>query len=157
MKFLDPNLDLRMLDDGRHFQSLAEFDYHIGSPAGTSIVRCEAGAISDFASSPRILWPILPPWGRYAKGCFLHDELYRSGHVWDTLTEQWVTIDRKYADGVLAESCRVLAANEMLTYGAQHTELADYCDRVLLYEGVRLFAGPVWNRYRQQGTGRTAA
>lgn len=150
MKFLDPHLDLRTLADGRHFQVLTEFDYHIGSPDGTSIVRCKPGMITDFCSNARVFWNILPPMGRYGPACAVHDELYQSGVVWDTLTNLCAPISRAYADGVLREACRVLAANEMLTFGARETEFADYLDRTILYWGVRLFGWRTWNDYRRR-------
>jgi len=38
-----------------------------------------AGTMTDFASIPRILWPILPPWGRYGWAAVIHDDGYRHG------------------------------------------------------------------------------
>ena len=35
------------------------------------------GFRTDLASSPRILWPILPPFGRWSAAAVLHDYLYR--------------------------------------------------------------------------------
>ena len=37
------------------------------------------GAKTDFASIPRIFWPILPPVGRYSRAAVVHDYLYRHG------------------------------------------------------------------------------
>jgi len=37
------------------------------------------GAKTDFASIPRIFWPILPPVGRYSKAAVVHDYCYRHG------------------------------------------------------------------------------
>ena len=35
------------------------------------------GFITDFASTPRILYPIIPPIGIYNKACIIHDYLYQ--------------------------------------------------------------------------------
>lgn len=149
MKFLDVNLDLRMLDDGRHWQLLSPFSYSIGSPTGRSVVHVEAGFITDFASVPRIFWNLLPPTGRYARAALLHDKLYQSALIVDSVTAATSPIDRRYADDVLAESCRVLAANEMLRFGAQRTEFWDWLDREILFRGVRLGGFVAWNAYRR--------
>lgn len=44
-----------------------------------------AGFITDFASVPRILWWIFPPYGEFTKAAVLHDYLYETGQVprWD--------------------------------------------------------------------------
>lgn len=35
------------------------------------------GFITDFASTPRILYPIIPPIGIYNKACIIHDYIYQ--------------------------------------------------------------------------------
>ena len=42
-------------------------------------VTVPKGAKTDFASIPRVFWPILPPVGRYSKAAVVHDYLYRNG------------------------------------------------------------------------------
>lgn len=46
-----------------------------------------AGFVTDFASSPRWAWPIVPPTGRHAWPCVLHDWWYRGGKPWMTREE----------------------------------------------------------------------
>jgi hypothetical protein len=36
-----------------------------------------AGFVTDFASVPRVLWSILPPYGPWTRGAILHDYLWR--------------------------------------------------------------------------------
>ena len=38
-----------------------------------------AGFVTDFASSPRWAWPIVPQTGRHAWACVLHDWWYQGG------------------------------------------------------------------------------
>ena len=42
-------------------------------------VTVPKGSKTDFASIPRIFWPILPPAGRYSKAAVVHDYCYRHG------------------------------------------------------------------------------
>ena len=42
-------------------------------------VTVPKGQTTDFASIPRIFWPILPPVGRYSRATVVHDYLYRYG------------------------------------------------------------------------------
>lgn len=48
---------------------------------------------TDLASTPRILWPLFPPFGSYAHAAVLHDWLYTTG----------VLQSRKASDDVLRE------------------------------------------------------
>lgn len=38
-----------------------------------------AGFTTDFASVPRALWRLVPPWGPYSPAAVVHDYLYRTG------------------------------------------------------------------------------
>lgn len=42
-----------------------------------SSIRVRRGEITDFASIPRIFWPIIPPYGRHGFAAVIHDYLYR--------------------------------------------------------------------------------
>lgn len=46
------------------------------SPYGRIFIP--AGFISDFASVPRLFWGIIPPHGRTASACIVHDYLYEA-------------------------------------------------------------------------------
>jgi len=39
------------------------------------VVTIEKGFTTDLASVPRIFWPVVPPFGRYARAAVLHDYL----------------------------------------------------------------------------------
>jgi hypothetical protein len=60
--------------NGRNFVLLEPFSYT--SLAGM-IINVPAGATSDGASTPREIWPTIPPFGLYWMAAFLHDYLYR--------------------------------------------------------------------------------
>lgn len=68
------------------------------------------GTLTDGASVPRLLWPLVPPTGRHFAAAILHDDLYRRNcrHMVQRFTnEAWVEINppimplenpRKFAD-----------------------------------------------------------
>lgn len=39
-------------------------------------VRVPVGFETDLASVPRVLWSLVPPFGRYSKAAIVHDRLY---------------------------------------------------------------------------------
>lgn len=61
--------------DGRSFVLLESFTYTAKSG---EVITVPAGTASDGASTPRILWRLIPPFGPYWKPAFLHDYLYRN-------------------------------------------------------------------------------
>lgn len=79
------------------WELLAEFDYHVGKFPSDDVIRVPAGTITDLASTPRILWSVLPPHGQYAKAAILHDYLY-----------QQAIGSKRYADDVFLEAMTVL-------------------------------------------------
>ncbi len=112
------------IGDGRRWKLLEPFIYY---RTGREHLRYRVpkGFITDFASVPRLLWPILPPYGRYGKAAVLHDWLYRSGIE-----------DRKGADLIFKEAMGVL--------GVAKWKIA------VLYWGVRLFGGERFKQLRKE-------
>lgn len=86
-------------------------------------VTVPAGSTTDFASTPRALWWLFPPTGRYAAAAVLHDYLYRT-------TEHGYS--RLEADGLLREASRFLGCNRF-TRGA-------------MYRAVRMFGARSWTK-----------
>jgi hypothetical protein len=77
-----PNkLDLvgRILPDGRHFKLSVGMVYFVKEAASLAVVKVPIDFVTDFASVPRLLWQVLPPWGPYSTAALFHDYLYRSG------------------------------------------------------------------------------
>jgi len=75
---------------------------------------------TDFASTPRILWPIFPPTGKYTAAAVVHDYLYRRGAV-----------QRVVADAVFLAAMKELGVARWR--------------RGIMYAAVRLFG---WLSYR---------
>jgi len=62
-------LEFNSMPDGRRVK--------LAMPFSADGVTVPAGFVTDFATiRPRILWPILPPWGRYSPAAVIHDWLY---------------------------------------------------------------------------------
>lgn len=74
------------------------------------------GFVSDGASTPQVVWDLIPPFGNYWRGAVLHDWFYRETYL-----------PREFCDGVFLEA--------MDSLGVSHIE------RDTIYEAVRLFGG----------------
>lgn len=49
--------------------------YEVGALGSGRVVAVPAGFVTDGASVPRLLWAILPAWGRYSRAAVVHDYL----------------------------------------------------------------------------------
>jgi len=94
--FLRP-LDLEYLD-GRAWRLLAGFEYEC--VVLERILVIPSGFLTDFASMPRALWPLLPPTGRYGKAAVVHDFLYRTAGQATRLEADQVLVEAMTALGV---------------------------------------------------------
>lgn len=86
---------------------------------GISKVVVPKGFVTDFASVPRIFWPILPPDDEYLLPAIVHDWLY-----WDQ------SLSKEQADGIMK------AAMEEL-------KLASW-KITAVYQAVSIFGGSAW-------------
>jgi hypothetical protein len=115
-------LGVSPLDDGRNWAVLEDFYYDTdvllaGLPAGR--VRVEKGFVTDFASIPRAMWPVVgaPAEGKFRKIAVVHDKLYRTKGL----------ATRAQADAVLLEGMRVSGC--------------PWRQRTAIYLAVRMFGG----------------
>jgi len=118
--------------DGRHWRLVLPFTYHLGSEFSNIYISVKAGAVTDFASFPTIIWRglmwWLPYWAKYSKPSVLHDHLYRSKQV------MGMPITRKQADLVFYDA--MLVAWRKYKLGKPIAKME--------YFGVRLFGGLAW-------------
>ena len=71
----DRPLDLR--DNGnRTFTLLHGFSYRSKALGTNLTVHVPKGFETDFASVPRLLWSLFPPYGKHGKAAVIHDYLY---------------------------------------------------------------------------------
>lgn len=83
-------------------------------------ITVRKGFQTDFASIPRLLWILYPPWGSsYIKGSVIHDALYGCQ-----------LISRYDADLILYEAMRISKANKFRCYA--------------FFYSLRLFGGFAW-------------
>ena len=123
-QFLTP-LQLEPLDDGRRWRLLSQFEYHVGALGSSDRIAVPIDFITDFASVPRPLWALLPPWGRYGKAVVLHDWLYADQ-----------SRKRKAADLILLEAMEVLGVGKLT--------------RLAIYSGVRVGGWLAWRKHTQR-------
>jgi Protein of unknown function (DUF1353) len=95
-RFLDP-LVVSLTNDGIHWFTCAPFRYQRDRNDPATAIRVPVGFLTDFTSTPRGVWGLLPPWGIYGQASLVHDVLY-----W------FQTTDRATADLVLLEAMEAL-------------------------------------------------
>ena len=114
--------------DGHRWIVRAPIDWD--DPDHNWTVTVPAGFVTDLASVPRGLWPLMPPSGRYAPAAIVHDYLYQHQRVGD------VVISRGYADSVLRRASGDLGVPWRIRWP--------------MYLGVRSFGWAIWRHYRGQ-------
>lgn len=89
------------------WELLETFEYELGAKGSGNRVVCPAGERTDFASIPRILWSILPPWGKYGKAAVIHDHLcvFKCYHDVNNFP---VYVTRAQGDAIFLEAMEVL-------------------------------------------------
>jgi hypothetical protein len=103
--------------DGNDSILMADLRYQIGTT--NFVVLVPAGFVTDFASTPKAIWAVLPPFGQYQLAAVVHDFLY-----WD----QGCT--REQADALL----RVAMAESKV----------DPIKRDIVWQAVRRFGNSAW-------------
>lgn len=113
--------------DGVNWYLLEKFLYLSGGMENIEVI-VPAGFITDFASVPRALWNIYPPWGMYGPAAIVHDFLY-----WDQ------AVPRDIADKTLLEAMTGLGV--------------DFVTRKAIYDAVALAGQMAWddNARRKRG------
>lgn len=102
-----------------------QFEYHIGTEESEEVIIVPEGFLTDFASSPRFTWIIIPPDGIYTQSAVLHDFCY---------SKKLYT--RKKCDYIFYESMGVLGVPQS--------------KRWIMWKSVRLFGKIGWNAYRRK-------
>jgi hypothetical protein len=116
------SLQTEILDCGRLAMLMQPLIYLAAE--GKEIIA-PAGFITDFASVPRVLWSILPPFGPYSRAAVIHDYLYVVGGC-----------ERSYADAIFLDAMKSIGVNIVT--------------RRLMYWGVRCGGGVPWRKNRQR-------
>ena len=104
--------------DGRDSMLTVNLKYQVLQT--TFVVVVPAGFVTDFASTPRALWSVIPPTGRYQLAAVVHDFLY-----WDQACE------REQADAIFRVA---MAESNVKPF-----------ERDLMWQAVRRFGLSAWN------------
>ena len=104
--------------DGQDSVLVAPLRYQIGQSA--FIITVPAGFVTDFASTPRAIWAILPPSGRYQLAAVVHDFLY-----WD-------------------QGCTRQQADDLLRAAMAESHVKPR-ERDIIWQAVRKFGGTAWD------------
>jgi len=104
--------------DGQDSVLTAPLKYQIGHSAFT--ITVPAGFVTDFASTPRAIWAIIPPTGRYQLAAVVHDFLY-----WD-------------------QGCTRQQADDLLRAAMAESQVKPF-ERDIIYKAVQRFGASAWN------------
>jgi hypothetical protein len=110
------------LADGKTWVLVQPFEYDRGVKGSGNPIHVEARFMTDFASVPRLLWVVLPKWGKYGNATVIHDWLYWSQEHFS----------RAAADDVFLEAMTVLDVCPVQKYA--------------MYWAVRLFGWWAWTK-----------
>jgi hypothetical protein len=99
------------------------FRYYIGDE--TTYIDVLDGTLTDFASVPRIFWPLIPKDGRHTQAAVLHDFLYKS-HL----------KSKEEADKIFLEAMGVLGVKPWR--------------QQIMYWSVVLFGKSAWDSYSKK-------
>lgn len=96
-----------------------------------SIIKCPAGTMTDLASIPRLLRPLIPQNDIHREAAVIHDYLYRNAGL--------VRYTRKQADLVFLEAMKVSGVPRW--------------KRSAMYRGVRVGGWLIYNKNLKTNTG----
>ena len=123
------------MEDGKSWMLQSGFSYYVSEVAPDLIyVYVKIGFVTNFASTPRIIWWLFPPWGKYGKAAVVHDWLYQKQVM--TVNEYEFKVTRKEADEIFLEAMLVSKTKKWKAK--------------VIYYAVRMTGWFVWNRYRKQ-------
>jgi hypothetical protein len=133
--WVDDALDLRWMG-GETWRLTREYLY----ATLDGLVQVPAGFLTDFASIPRFLWPILPPTGPYGPAAVLHDFMYRTGG--------W------RPDG---PACTLQEANRVLHLAMLDLPTVKTWERWAVDGGVGMGGRFTWRKYRAKEAAATGS
>lgn len=89
-----------------HWRVTQAFRYYIQDKERGEWVYVPAGYLTDGASVPRLLWPLLPPWGVYGQAAVVHDIVCEYLSI--SVDGEPRSISREACDNILFEAMAVL-------------------------------------------------
>lgn len=114
--------EITVQSQGRNWILEESFKFYYADSLGNKLdeLCVPKGFITDFASTPRIFYPLFPPIGIYNKAAMVHDYLYSK--------ESKLNISRKEADLYFLQAMEVLGVKKW--------------KRIAMFIAVRIFGKP---------------
>lgn len=114
MSSFTTQLRVSPLDNGVDWNVDEPFTYYIGELGSGTYVTVPVDFVTDFASVPRIMWSVFPPWGKYGKAAVIHDYLWRGNKM--VHGELEIVISRRESNLIFLEAMGVLDVNVAVRY-----------------------------------------
>lgn len=92
--------------DADHWRVSRPFRFYLGGKDTDRWVYVPAGYLTDGASVPRLLWSLIPPWGKYGQAAVVHDIVCEYLSI--TADGTPLPVTRKECDAILLEAMTVL-------------------------------------------------
>ena len=89
------------------------------------------GFVTDFASTPKFLWSILPPFGLYSTAALVHDKLYKDAGKLELKRKD---CDKVFEELLIRSTCKKWKRRAM-------------------YYGVRIGGFIAWKKHRMKSSG----
>lgn len=110
------------------WSNIQPFEYHVGTYPSDEIITIPIGFVTDFASIPRLFWPIISPIDIHAKASIVHDYCYYKGKY-----------SKRESDLIFKEGLEVLEVSLL--------------KRMVMYYSVVLFGWFAWWNHRKNNMG----
>jgi hypothetical protein len=126
-------------------------------------VRVPSKFVTDFASTPRILWPLIAPDGPLYLGAIIHDFGYQHGYLLSVYTEgtpymyESLQMREKYKDQ-FSTYIPVYVGMPQSFFDGLLRDITIFTTGATLeateaYVALRVFGCHAWNNYREKGPG----
>jgi len=110
---------------GKYWKLTKGFEYHVGCYPSDEVIIVPKGFVTDFASVPRVFWPIIDPVGKHGKAAVIHDYCY-------------------------ATACyRRLRSDEIFLEGMEVLKVKKW-KRISMYSAVVTFGWWAWYKHRRR-------
>jgi hypothetical protein len=118
------DLILKYYGDRDQFELVEDISYKLSN--GKDII-VPKGYVTDMASTPRIVWSIFPPFGKYGFASVIHDYLYETPEI---------IVSRRFVD---AEFKRIMISNGVSKLVAS-----------IFYIYVYILGGINWKKFKKR-------
>jgi hypothetical protein len=118
--------------DGRTYIVVDGFRFYLTGDEAGEFVDVPDGFVTNFASTPPVVWPIFPPTGSYAQAAVVHDKLFLAPVIRS------------------ARSARPCAFGETAPIFLAASEACgtSWVTRRVMYRMLQAFSHPEWEKYR---------